>query len=380
MRFFILIGTLISSIAFFPLPTTTNVNPMGGTSLHELLTEVSQCPPGESVKEPRLIVLDDAPEPLDDSSVETIVESAAPSASNATEVQDPHDQQEPDGAPDVAASTPSTPEENEHVDKLAESCPPPSKPQAVISTGFEKNGLSEASFRTVAKAAKDLQPPEEKVLVIGDSLSIPVGKHLEDYFSKIPGIYFKRLGKVSSGLARPDFFDWERTLAKLASSMHPSTVVIMIGTNDNQSLKRSDGSTTSFGNNSWDDEYTRRVNKLFELCVKNNPDVNIFWVGAPIMERPQLTHDVQRINKVIQKLCDSHSNCYFVDTWDALADEKGRFTKHMVDNSGELIRIRANDGVHLSSTGADILASRCLQSMTDSITVLQSRPRPEPSG
>lgn len=254
------------------------------------------------------------------------------------------------------------------------------KPQAVISTDFERNGLSEASFRTVARVAKAEQPPEEKVLVIGDSLSIPLGKRLEDYFSKIPGIHFRRLGKVSSGLARPDFFDWEQTLAKLATKMKPSTVVIMIGTNDNQTLKRADGSAVQFGGPTWDKEYTRRINRVFTICRDNNPEVKIFWVGAPIMGRPDLTRDVKRINNVIKTLCENNENCHYVDTWSTLADEEGRFTDFMTDKSGERVRIRATDGVHLSLFGAKILATRCLQAMTPNVAVMRMVAVSGPSG
>lgn len=258
----------------------------------------------------------------------------------------------------------------------------PTRPMAVITTDFEEGGLSEASFRTMACLDKDNEKEavEEKVLVIGDSLSIPLGKRLEEYFSTLPGVNFKRLGKVSSGLARPDFFDWESTLTKLASSMKPTTVVVMIGTNDNQSLKRTDGSTVHFSDSKWDKEYIRRIHRVFEICRSNNPNVNIFWVGAPIMARTDLTNDVKRINAIIQDICAAYENCHYIDTWDALADDKGRFTDFMVDKSGEKVRIRANDGIHLSFFGAEILAGRTLRAMAPNVAVMRSIIENEPSG
>lgn len=353
MRLIFLTFALLATIAVFPLPIATHVT-LPGITLQDILEQENDFADLGMDHEPRIIVLEDTPAQPD------IVPIAA---------------REPEaGAQPVRFSEEQVREERQHVERLAAATPPPSRPQAVISTGFEKNGLSESSFRTVAKAQKDIQPPNEKVLVIGDSLSIPLGKQLEDYFSKIPGIFFKRLGKVSSGLARPDFFDWERTLDKLAATMQPNTVVIMIGTNDNQSLKRGDGATVHFGDKAWDAEYKRRMNRLFELCVQNNPDVKIFWVGAPIMGRPDLTKDVERINNVVRSLCDAKPNCQFIDTWDALADEQGRFTNHIVDISGERIRVRANDGVHLSLTGANILAGRCLQTLEESLPLLRARP------
>ena len=264
------------------------------------------------------------------------------------------------------------------LDTLTRSCPPPAKLRSVVPSRYDRKGLSEGCFRT---KTNNRQLPEERVLVIGDSLSIALAQHLESHFATLPGVYFKRLGKVSSGLARPDFFDWEHALAKLAAFMRPDTVIIMVGTNDNQSLKRTDGTIAGYyGNKAWDTEYTRRVNKLFELCLENNPKVNIFWVGAPIMQNPQLVRDVQRINRIIQSFCDKHPNCFFIDTWDTLADDQGRFTRYLVDNSGEPVIIRADDGVHLSDIGADMLATRCLQIIKSNITLFQTTQGAKPSG
>ncbi len=209
-------------------------------------------------------------------------------------------------------------------------------------------------------------PPQTvalSVLVVGDSLSISLGEQLEEFFTRQHGVHFKRVGKVSSGLARPDFFDWEEQLTALANQTRPSLVVIMIGTNDNKPLSRHGGHAAAFGSAGWAREYTARAQRLLDICQASNPDARVFWVGAPIMGQSELRDDVVRINSVISDLCTRNRNCLYVDTWRTLADENGQFTQYWTSEHGERIKIRADDGVHLSFTGSRLLALRCLDVM-----------------
>jgi len=376
MRLFFQASALLLAIAVFPLPTNTGIA-LSTYSLQDILSKRDQLTPAPAATSPAAQVSRAAGAPAQDLAaararvaVATTAVSAASAGGVTIEQKDiieakaepvPEQRQAAQGEPSLTRTRPI-------------------RPQAVISTDFEKNGLSEASFRTVARLNGAEQPPEERILVIGDSLSIPLGKGLESYFSQLPGIHFKRLGRVSSGLARPDFFDWEKNVASLAASMKPSTVVIMIGTNDNQTMRREDGSSARFGTKAWSAEYERRMNRLFELLESRNPDVNIFWVGAPIMESEDLARDVKAINAAIGELCEAKANCQFIDTWDVLADDKGRFADFLVDNTGERVRVRAGDGVHLSHSGARMLADRCLQALTPGIAVMQELVERKPSG
>ena len=52
--------------------------------------------------------------------------------------------------------------------------------------------------------------------------------------------------KVSSGLARPDYFNWPAELAHQVAALNPQIVVLMLGSNDNQPLLAPDGHTYAF--------------------------------------------------------------------------------------------------------------------------------------
>lgn len=204
------------------------------------------------------------------------------------------------------------------------------------------------------------------LLVVGDSLSIALGEQLERHFARYSNcIDFERLGKVSSGLARPEFFDWDRNLQDLASRRKPDIVVIMIGTNDNKPLMKNNH-TIPFATASWRREYAARTERLYEICRRQNPEAHIFWVGAPVMGNPEFGREVQLINQTISSWCRDIPSCNFVDTWRVLADANGNFAQTFRDErTGEPAMIRAKDGVHVTAYGGYLLAKVVIDSIME---------------
>ncbi len=210
------------------------------------------------------------------------------------------------------------------------------------------------------------------ILVAGDSLSIYLADALRPLLAGRPGTTFSAKGKVSSGLARPDFYDWEREMTASATNVKPDTVVIMIATNDNQTLTRPGGSKVAFGRPGWDAEYARRVRRLVELARLGNPHARIFWVGAPVMANPRLNADVAAINAVIARQIDALPGCRFVDVRRTLADAGGNYAATLPAPDGPRAA-RTPDGVHLTAYGAKLLANAALTSMSPTLAALESR-------
>jgi hypothetical protein len=202
------------------------------------------------------------------------------------------------------------------------------------------------------------------LLVVGDSLSISLGEQLEQHFSKhADRVGFQRMGKVSSGLARPDFFDWEQNLEELVRTWNPGIVVIMIGTNDNKPLKR-DQQSLAFGTDPWRREYRLRLQRLYDICRRQNPAVRLFWIGAPIMRDSLLARELSFINQTIESWCGGLPACEYVNTWSVLADKDGRFVEFFDDEeTGKPISVRTRDGVHLAPHGSLLLARMTLDAI-----------------
>jgi LysM repeat protein/lysophospholipase L1-like esterase len=216
----------------------------------------------------------------------------------------------------------------------------------------------EPESSTLARTA-----PAQTVAVIGDSLSIGLGKEMERVFATRQDVAFTRLGKVSSGLAKPEFFDWEKNAARMASSLEPDVVVIMIGANDNKNITTEDGRTIYFTDPAWDAAYSARASLLVDACRAHKPQAKIYWVGTPVMADATLARDVKRINAVLAAMCAGKEGCTFVDTWGMLADGEGRFATMAAQATGELTAIRLDDGVHVTPAGSRLLAARCLETV-----------------
>jgi len=245
---------------------------------------------------------------------------------------------------------------------------PTPAPKAETGSRAEAKNLPQpaaAAFREPAPGAG----PGRSVLVAGDSLSIFLAEALRPLLAGRPGTVFTARGKVSSGLARPDFFDWEETMRQLAGSTRPDAVVIMIAANDNKTMTRPDGAKVAFGRPGWKAEYARRVRRLVELARQGNPRARITWVGAPVMADPRLNADVAAINDVIRRQVDTLPDCRFVDVSRTLADAAGHYTPSLPTPRGPRTT-RTRDGVHLTPYGAKLLADACLAAMSPTMASL----------
>ena len=236
--------------------------------------------------------------------------------------------------------------------------PPPTPPQPAPAVHAAQTAASPAS-------------PGNNILVAGDSLSLFLADALRPMLAHRPQTAFASRGKVSSGLARPDFFNWEREMAALVAAHHPDTVVIMIATNDNQTMTRPDGAKVAFGRPAWAAEYGRRIRRLVALARSANPAARVFWLGAPVMGDPKLNADVDAINTVIARELAVLPNCRFIDVSRTLADAAGRYAPAKDTPNGPRTT-RTKDGVHLTPYGARLLAGATLASLGPNLASLDT--------
>ncbi|WP_428562230.1 MAG: DUF459 domain-containing protein [Solidesulfovibrio sp. DCME] len=246
----------------------------------------------------------------------------------------------------------------------------PAKPRPEVTV---KNTTPPAPFAPatpVSAPAARAATPGGSILVAGDSLSLFLADALRPMLAGRPGVHFAAKGKVSSGLARPDFFNWEREMAAAATASRPDSVVIMIATNDNQTLTRPDGVKVAFGRPGWEAEYGRRVRRLVDLARLGNPRARIYWIGAPVMANPRLSADVAAINAVIAREIAALPGCRFVDVRRTLADAGGHYAKALPAPGGPR-PVRTADGVHLTPYGATLLAHAALAAMSPTVASLE---------
>src|SRR6266550_7270589 len=66
-----------------------------------------------------------------------------------------------------------------------------------------------------------------RVVVVGDSLATGLGIYLERVL-KPSLVRVSRQGRISTGLARPDYFDWPQAMSEIVERFRPDLIVVML--------------------------------------------------------------------------------------------------------------------------------------------------------
>jgi hypothetical protein len=218
---------------------------------------------------------------------------------------------------------------------------------------------------TPAPTAPPNVPPSAenpaRVLVVGDSDAGTFGPYLKELLDGTGIVATTVDYKVSSGLARPDFYDWPAHLAETLPTEQPQIVVVTFGGNDGQGLANVDGSFPSEWNDpvakkdAWLAEYATRAGAMMDLLAEGGRTV--VWVGIPNDDNPEVTARMQVQNEGVKQALATRPHVQFVDTWTIFSSGNGGWAEYVIDpRDGQGKDVRAADGFHLNENGAEILA------------------------
>tara|TARA_R100000935_G_scaffold54282_1_gene82957 strand:+ start:134 stop:724 length:591 start_codon:yes stop_codon:yes gene_type:complete len=158
--------------------------------------------------------------------------------------------------------------------------------------------------------------------------------------------------RVSTGLTRPDYFDWPGRITELLSSGPLDAVVVMFGANDAQGMVLPAGSEP-FGTQAWLDEYRWRVAWVMDALAAGGADA--YWVGQPVMRSDSFSARMAALNEIYASEAARREHVTYVDAWSVLSAD-GAYASHLDDGSGPT-SVRQSDGIHLSRAGGDRLAA-----------------------
>ncbi len=224
--------------------------------------------------------------------------------------------------------------------------------QPPATPAVNEGATDSAAAGAVAMAETQFRP--SRVLLIGDSsIQAGLGTQIERRLEEYDGVSVLRFGQHSTGLARPDYFDWWEKLRELKQEFEPDLVIAYWGDNDCQGLStREGGLVAQFGNDEWDEEYGRRVIDIVELMREGGGGAVI--VGMPIMRSKSFSRRIARLNGVAEAATIAAGGVY-LPTWEMTSDEEGEYVSS-VEFEGKLRIIRAGDGIHLSTHGSAYVA------------------------
>ncbi|MET0384409.1 MAG: DUF459 domain-containing protein [Polyangiales bacterium] len=248
-----------------------------------------------------------------------------------------------------------------------ESTPSDTSPEERDSHGRDDTdeALAAAALPNPVPFARSLH---RRILLVGaSSMQFYLGSELEHELQvSYSGVELMRVGKVSTGLARPDVLDWPQQLERLVGEFHPDIVIGNFGGNDAQNMLLPDGRVLSYGTLGWDEEYRKRVERITVTVQKAGGQMVL--IGMPPMRSPSFSLKMQHLNDLTIDAVTKHHGLY-LSTWDLAGNGRGHYVKAVtVDGVRGLARLA--DGQHYSRLGARQVVRGLLPSLEHAFTLV----------
>ena len=222
------------------------------------------------------------------------------------------------------------------------------------------------SGTTVTATAPTTVPPDPKeptaaaplrVLIVGDSIGLDLGGPLQADLAGTGVVNAALDARESTGLTRPDYFNWAAELTADLKAAQPQVVIVMIGANDAQDfLGPPDVPYTS---PQWNTLYAQRVTQFMQIAGSGGAAV--VWVGMPPMQNPGLDAQMSDVNAVVQQQAVKvHPAVAYLSTEHSLGTTQGGYTPFVTNGAGQVVNVRAPDGTHLTSGGGQVVAQQVI--------------------
>jgi len=201
-----------------------------------------------------------------------------------------------------------------------------------------------------------------RVAVIGDSLSQGLGPAIERWMN--PGVVrMLSLGRPSTGLSREDYFNWRSGMRQIVEEFRPDLVFVMLGSNDAQAQISGDGAAIAVGSADWVEGYRDRAAELLDEATRAG--THVVWVGIPIVKERERWDFYRRVNDIYRDTANADPFGTYVDTWEPFQARDGGYTAFVRNERGDLVEVRAPDGVHFTPTGYSFIGRMAIRAADD---------------
>ncbi|MDQ7990333.1 MAG: DUF459 domain-containing protein [Candidatus Dactylopiibacterium sp.] len=213
-------------------------------------------------------------------------------------------------------------------------------PQVVVPA--PQTGAERSAPRAIAADAP-------QVVLAGDSM-MAVG--LAPVLRRGLGVNVVRAYRSGTGLARPEVFDWIAQYPQMVGEAHPQLVICALGANDGQNVQLG-RQVLTFGSPEWDAFYRERLTRYLDLLTAN--DRRVLWIGMPLMRSPAFARKMTHMNALVRDVLKAYPTVSWMDPNPALGYADTAFAQYRADARGKMIKLRADDGIHMTDEGAAFL-------------------------
>lgn len=218
--------------------------------------------------------------------------------------------------------------------------------ESIIETIIKNNAKKPSKF------AKN-----QTILLIGDS--IMEGIYL-GFKNNIKNTDFRlvSVARQNTGLVNKKYFNWQEALKLELKKLKGNVLVVAhFGPNDMLNAK-SGGKYLTFGLSGWQNFYANEVQKIYD--ISRNFGAKVAWVEVPCMNRDDLKKNMPILNKIYHKKAIENGGNFVMTRTILCNDDEMLYHKQI---AGKNVKIRAKDGIHLTTGGAKIIANKILKDL-----------------
>ena len=234
-------------------------------------------------------------------------------------------------------------------------------------------------------------PTAEKPLrlwVGGDSLSETLSASVKSVFEPTGIFDITTDPRVSTGLTRPDYFNWPEHFANDVLPVDPTTkeeppgfpevMIVVFGANDSQNIEK-DGEILERLTPEWLDEYRSRVAATMDLLRHKDDERIVLWVGQPIMGPGSKVKGMDQLDHIYWEEAAKRPWVVYFDSWPFFSDADGNYADQLPSADGTVSGMRQPDNVHFSTPGGNRLSWAMLERLGELIDLSAWKGEPDPS-
>jgi hypothetical protein len=224
--------------------------------------------------------------------------------------------------------------------------------------------LAQAPIAQPAVATAGTAKSEWNVVLVGDSMmAVGLAPNFIRELEKDNRFKVIRAHKSATGLSRPEIYSWPDAFRGVTAKVKPDFIVCAIGGNDAQNVKY-ENKVLKFGTREWDDLYMKRVVEMAKLFESTG--ARTLWVGLPVMRAKSFNDKIQHVNALVRQAIGPYKTVTYIESTPAVTGRDHAFASQLPDEKGRMVKMRAEDGIHLSDAGGkavSMLAVKWLLSM-----------------
>ena len=217
-------------------------------------------------------------------------------------------------------------------------------------------------FLGTAAAIADEAGPRATIVVFGDSQAQGLAGGLSRVLVEDPRFRVLNRSHPGAALVHGES-EWLAPVERFVGREKADIAVVMFGANDRLDLHDDRGTYLRFRTEVWREAYAARIDKIFASLA--GAGLKVIWCGNPIARSPTYSADMGYINTIYAEEA-GRFGVQFVSLWTAVADDDGHYAAYGKDRDGVTQRLRADDGIHFTAAGYELIAEKIVGLLSSS--------------